>query len=348
MTGNKGLLSVCCLGYNHAEFIENSIRAIWNADYKNIEIIVVDDGSKDNSGEILTALQQQSPLPMTVILQDNTGKVGHNFNVALSKAKGEYVSFISLDDVLISDAIKPCIDYMNADKKCAFVAADCIQGVNGRGEPCDNVPPLKLATLSNPTVDDLLELEYSEFGAFYIQGTFFRKDIVSEVGGFDEDMTGDDLVLRTKVFRLMKNQNLSDFKIFHTPTCQYRIHGSNIHKNHLRQIRIVSEYLERYWPDRKNCEQFVAWAMNSLTQMDKKTWSTLFGMNKRTLSLLDEDKIIALYTKQDIQEKTLLKIPYLISVVRIKNFAEHSKKMVLTVLGKKMEFNYKKKEHNHG
>ena len=50
---NKKLISFCCLSYNHENYIEQCIRSIWNQNYKNIEILALDDGSKDNSVSIL-------------------------------------------------------------------------------------------------------------------------------------------------------------------------------------------------------------------------------------------------------------------------------------------------------
>lgn len=50
---NEAICSVCCLGYNHAHFLEQNIRAIWEGEYKQIEIIVVDDGSTDSSVRML-------------------------------------------------------------------------------------------------------------------------------------------------------------------------------------------------------------------------------------------------------------------------------------------------------
>lgn len=47
------LLSICCLGYNHANFLQENLDSIVRINYKNIEVIVVDDGSADNSAGIL-------------------------------------------------------------------------------------------------------------------------------------------------------------------------------------------------------------------------------------------------------------------------------------------------------
>lgn len=306
-TNNDDLLSICLLGYKHATFIKDNIEAIWNSDYKNIEIIVVDDGSPDNSGEILQELAAKSPCPMNVILQENTGNIGHNFNVAWKKAKGKYITFMSLDDVLNSNTIVKVMDLLNSDKKVAFVASSIIQGIDDCGRLCNNIPPLKLNSLSQPNINDLLELEYNEFGAFYIQGAFFRKEIVDAVNGFDEDMTGDDIILRTKVFKFMMQNPEWTFKILSEPLCFYRQHDSNVHLNSFRQIKIVSEYLERYWPNREYPEIFVAWTLGAIKKLTFSESLCFFSMNAKTASLLKNSKIQKNLIKKMQYEKNWLK-----------------------------------------
>jgi glycosyltransferase involved in cell wall biosynthesis len=65
----KDLISICCLTYNHENFIRESIESIWGQDYRNIEILVLDDGSSDNGYNELLKLQKESTFPMTVIKQ---------------------------------------------------------------------------------------------------------------------------------------------------------------------------------------------------------------------------------------------------------------------------------------
>ena len=45
----KGLLSICCTCYNHEKYMGDFVNSVWNNDYKNVEIIVIDDGSQEKS-----------------------------------------------------------------------------------------------------------------------------------------------------------------------------------------------------------------------------------------------------------------------------------------------------------
>ena len=295
MRGNKKhpLLSICCLGYNHGAFIKDNISAIWDSRYPNIEIIIVDDGSQDNSAEILKEMQARSPVPMHVITQANTGNIGHNFNQGIAKAKGEFIAFISLDDIFIKGSIEKCMDILSQDPNIAFVASSKITTIDNKGKICpDIMPPLKLDSLHHPTVSDLLELEYKVFGSFYIQGVFFNKATIDAVNGFDEDMTGDDIVLRTKVFNYMIKHPQWKFVILNEPNCYYRRHNSNISSNSPRQIKIVTEYLQRYWPNRENPPILIDWTLHAISKLSFAQALAVFAANARAASMLTNPQII--------------------------------------------------------
>ncbi len=291
MNNYNNMLTFCCLGYNHASFIRNNIEAIWKSGYKNIEIIVVDDGSKDDSAKILEELQKISPYPMKIILQENTGNIGFNFNRALKIANGEFVLMMSLDDVICSNQIEKCINRLINNKNLAFIASSKVSAIDDNNKHISSVPALKLDTMINPNADDLLELEYNDFGAFYIQGCFFRKDIVANVGYFDEDMIGDDIVLRTKIFRYIKNTPNYSFEILKEPICYYRRHDNNVSNNSTRQMKIVGQYLQRYWTNRETPEIFALWMMHTIKYLTFKESLNLFAFNEKTASLLKDEKI---------------------------------------------------------
>ena len=297
MNGNTNcLLSICCLGYNHEQFIKDNIYAIWNSDYKNIEIIVLDDGSKDNSAKILKELQKESPYPMKVILQDNTGNIGHNLNVLIKESKGDFISFISLDDVLYSNKIKKCIDKLIENPYLAFVASSQIDLID-KNKKIISTFREKLDEYTNIKIEDLLELEYTDFYSFYIQGAFFRKSIVNNVSGFDEDMTGDDIILRTKIFRYMINNPKYQFEIIKEPFVCYRFHENNISKNYAIQLKIMTEYFQRYWPDRKIPNNLI----NEIFINENITIGVAFKilfMSIKTFSLLKNRKIIKIIIKK--------------------------------------------------
>ncbi|TBU79081.1 glycosyltransferase family 2 protein [Phytopseudomonas daroniae] len=293
MGGDKDgrLLSICCLGYCHASYLSDAIKSICAIDYDRIEVLVVDDGSSDNSVAMLEALSAAVPFKMTVIAQNNTGNIGLNFNNAYRLASGGLVAFISLDDVYNPAVMLKQIEMMNADSDLAFVASSKTVSIDDDGYVTTKAAQLPLYDQECNDVDGLLELEYAEFGSFYIQSAIFRKAVIDAVGAFDEDMTGDDIVLRTKIFRYLQSNSNYRFEILKENSFFYRLHGSNVHRNFFRQIRIVTEYLERYWPERENPKILIDWTCSYVSDNRFDDCVALFSMNRRTASLISDERI---------------------------------------------------------
>jgi alpha-1,3-rhamnosyltransferase len=330
----KGLCSVCCLGYNHASFISDNIHSIWNGDYKQVEIIAIDDGSKDNSAEILQTLAKNSPCPMTVIVQENSGKVGKNFNIALNKASGEYVTFIAMDDYLYPDALSKKIKLMSEDKHLAFIANASITKVDTSGKIIGEI-----VSVENPksiSIQELLELEYNA-GSFFIQGCVIRTDIASAFGGFDDDMIGDDIVLRTKLFLYLSKHSELTFLIFEESACYYRFHETNVHKNVPRLVHIISEYLERYWPQRELPVKYLKWTRNLILLYPFDEYIKELTFNRTSLRLMKNPRIQKLIKMSQY-------VPFKWRVYRLVRALKHSQKLssVTRLLNKIKIFRKKK------
>ena len=91
--------------YNSEKYIGKCLDSILNQTYKNIEILVVNDGSKDNSQKIIDEFQSKYPDKIIAINQENKG-VSKTRNESIKKASGDYIMFIDNDDYLDSDYIE--------------------------------------------------------------------------------------------------------------------------------------------------------------------------------------------------------------------------------------------------
>ena len=98
------LVSVVIPVYNVKDYIAESIKSICIQSYDNIEIILVDDGTKDNSIEIALKVIEQYKRPVKIVHQNNSGLPSAR-NTGLKYADGDYVCFIDADDVICKDHI---------------------------------------------------------------------------------------------------------------------------------------------------------------------------------------------------------------------------------------------------
>lgn len=105
---NTPKVSVIIPVYNTAPYLKESVGSIMNQTLRELEIIVVDDGSTDNSSEILRELAD-SDTRIQVYSQRNEGQSSAR-NTALKHVTGEYIYFMDSDDVLHPDALRLCYE----------------------------------------------------------------------------------------------------------------------------------------------------------------------------------------------------------------------------------------------
>ncbi len=94
------LVSVIIPAYNAGKYIESAVNSVLKQSYINIELIVVDDGSTDNTLDVL------SPFSDIKIISTSNKGVSHARNIGIDASKGEYISFLDADDELECDAIE--------------------------------------------------------------------------------------------------------------------------------------------------------------------------------------------------------------------------------------------------
>ena len=155
----KGLVSVITPVYNAERFLEKTLKSVINQTYKNIEIILVDDCSKDNSTEIIKSFKHEQ-IKIIYHLQDMNRGAGAARNKALELAKGQYVAFLDSDDVWMAQKVECQISLMRKNKIGFCYAAIEIIDENGKQikskrrvkETCDYKYLLRNTIIATSTV----------------------------------------------------------------------------------------------------------------------------------------------------------------------------------------------------
>lgn len=106
---NKQLISVIVPVYNVGEYLDECIESIVKQDYHDIEIVLVDDGSTDNSGDICDAWSLKDS--RIKVLHKENGGLSSARNAGLSVADGEWIRFVDSDDVLPLNSLSYLMDF---------------------------------------------------------------------------------------------------------------------------------------------------------------------------------------------------------------------------------------------
>lgn len=214
------LVTVIIASYNHAPYIEASVRSVLQQTYSNIELLVIDDGSKDGSVELLRALQAEAGFDF--VAQSNQG-LSRTLNEAISRAKGSLIVPFGSDDIMFPQRIATQVAYMEGKPEVGICSANIEiidqdgKVMGGREQRKRNLPFRRL------DFDDLfLDRKPGPMAATLM----FRIEALRKVGGFDPEIRLEDLYIELAVARAGYF-----IDVLGEPLAQYRKHATNTYKN---------------------------------------------------------------------------------------------------------------------
>jgi len=121
-SNNCLLVSICIPTYNGAPFIAEAMDSAIAQTYPNLEIVVSDDASKDETLKIIESYKSRTTIPINIYHHKPSG-IGANWNNCIKRAKGIYIKFLFQDDVLLSHCIEKMLAVLVNDKTLALVAS---------------------------------------------------------------------------------------------------------------------------------------------------------------------------------------------------------------------------------
>lgn len=189
----NSLVSVICVCYNHERFVRDAIQSVLDQSYKNIELIVVDDGSTDNSVSVIKSMN------VTLIdLKTNRGYCAA-FNEAWKVCKGDLIIDLAGDDELPVDRVSIGVEeFLNHDESYGVQFGDVLYS---NGDIHSNRFP-------NPPQGDIyLNLIRRYFIA--AASMMSRRSVLTMLNGYDETLAYEDFDFWIRSSR--------HFKYFYTP-----------------------------------------------------------------------------------------------------------------------------------
>jgi glycosyltransferase involved in cell wall biosynthesis len=118
------LISVIMPVYNPGDFLTSALESILNQSYSNFEFIIVDDASTDDSWKIIRSFARRDKRIRAFRNHINLG-VSLTSNIALSKAKGDYIARMDSDDISAPDRLQKQLKFLQKNKKIILVGGQC-------------------------------------------------------------------------------------------------------------------------------------------------------------------------------------------------------------------------------
>lgn len=255
----NNLVSVIIPAYNHEKYVQETIQSIINQTYKNIELIIINDGSKDSTWEKINEMKSLCEQRFCRVLfesQENQGTC-ITLNKLINHCKGDYIYLIASDDIAKPKAIEKEYNFLSSHKDYAlcvgnneFIDQNSIRCYWGK----EKIFVYKKSKAKYRTFGEYLQKENrinflsEEFGKYnklyfrnYIpNGYLIRKSIFNKIGPFTPEAPLEDYWMMLQISKYAKMKYINEILF------SYRWHNSNTVKNKekMKQLTLKTKQYE--------------------------------------------------------------------------------------------------------
>jgi alpha-1,3-rhamnosyltransferase len=243
MKKNFPLISIIIPAYNHELYVERAIVSVLNQSYENIDLVVVDDGSSDNTWDVIQNVHRKYDGKFKIFTQENKG-VCKTLNFGISNSSGEYIAVLASDDYYAPNKLEKQIK--------TFLESPAVVGLVHSSAYLDYGGSRSLVSLTGSYLPAVGQCFYMliEQGARVVAPTvMFKRTAYESVHGFDENLVAEDVD-----FYVALAARGWEFAYDPTPlvykTVVWGSLGSNVEILHDVHFKILEKYKNNITPEK--------------------------------------------------------------------------------------------------
>ncbi len=281
-------IAIICIAYNHQDWIEETLESVKMQDYHFKELIIVDNGSEDDTKEIIKKWVNQSSgkLSVQTVFYKEMQPYCQLFNDMLSRSNSQFVIDLSGDDVLYPDHLSKSVEVLKQDPNAAFVFSDAyileLEGV---------VKTFYKRSISGELAE---EIELGNIYEILIRSNkicsptiVFNAPILIKEGGYDSSLYYEDFDIQLRLARkysLLFSDHIGVLKRKHSNSLsagQYKRYQSKMLPSTVAVCRKIQQ-MNRQESDNK------ALGIRILYELKHALWSANFKSGEDLISIGDE------------------------------------------------------------
>ncbi len=235
MSEKLPLVSVVAVCYNHSKFVVECLDSIKNQTYQNIELIIMDDCSSDNSVEVINEWIKVNKVDCRFIAHEENQGLCKTLNEAINYCNGVYIQMVACDDIYSFNKTEVLVkEIIDTDEKVGVVFSDAL--VFGGNTPYNGKSFIKEYAKHTEIIGKDLYSELCLKNFIPAMATLIKKEVYDKVGHYDEELIYEDYDFWLRVSKQF------NFKYVDVFTAEYRLHENNLHKRKKTNANYVNDY----------------------------------------------------------------------------------------------------------
>ena len=232
------LITIVVNCYNRADMVRTALDSVWNQTYRPIELIIVDDESKDNTMEVVEQWRKEHPdtKDFTSIAKTfPNGKPSLARNRGLALAHGDYIQFVDDDDWIYPNAVKAKVDYIKSHPDCELIVNQLDYYRNGKAFASTHI---SLPDDPHNLVEHILRHE-----CLLVATLMFKTQTMRALGGWEKKfMIGEDVEIT-----LRHAMNGGTIGLVDQSLGAYRLHNSGGRQCTTFRDRLPDDFLVKFY-----------------------------------------------------------------------------------------------------
>lgn len=174
----KYFISVILPNFNGMPYLKTAVNSIISQTHKDFELIIVDDGSKDNSLGYLNGLKEKQ---IKLIKNKTNIGIAKSLNKAIRLSKGKYIARMDADDIANPTRLKTQLQFMLNNKDISLCGT-WAEKINRKGQ--------KIGVIEYPTSDKIIKKVLPYYNPVIHPSWFIKKDVYKKLNGYKNDYNG--------------------------------------------------------------------------------------------------------------------------------------------------------------
>lgn len=293
------LISVIIPTYNRIEYLKQTLDSVLEQTYQNIEVIIIDDGSTDNTREVILSNKDRR---IKYIWQENSGLPALARNKGLNAARGEYVAFLDSDDLWLPAKLEKQMQAFDNNPGLLLVSTNGYYFRENYRKKMKSIITDKKISFRSLLRDNII----------ITSSVLMKSEVMKQIGLMDEDpriKAAEDYDYWLRILNYRDNSAL----VLKDRFVMYRLHRNNLNK--FGQISRQSERLRVIFSKYMNHEkQYIERILENHVKSEDRIESTIALYSGRiSIKILLTEKEVSLPGKITIMAKYLIfrLFPYL-------------------------------------
>jgi cellulose synthase/poly-beta-1,6-N-acetylglucosamine synthase-like glycosyltransferase len=229
------LVTIIVVSYNHSQYIKENLDSIKAQTYENIQLIVGDDASADNSAEIFKEWLNENNYPADKNFHTQNTGFAAMLNECIELAKGKYVKILAADDFLHPDSIKKCVEKLEILGEEYGMVFSNTHAIDDKSSIIEDFADYNLLGNINPSVFAEELIKGNRIAALTV---LIRLKVIKETGKYDTKFIVEDY------YRWLKISEKYLIGYLPEKLAYYRLHSGNISKTKLEKINLETLILQ--------------------------------------------------------------------------------------------------------